>query len=214
MEKSAIVGSAKPQRAGSIATIAGVLLGACAVAAPAHSGDFYNPYDSRPYSEPYPYDAYRYEPAPYYHGAAYRSNCYSCGYRRYGPVVQRRGRVVERRWVEREYIERGYASPRPVYYRNYGYADSPPYGYPDSPWRYYHSPTVYPDYQSPSVYPEARPNPFPYGYGGVRWQSASDSYGYAEPPRPPAPVVSIPSAYYYNDYKDYNGYNGYNGYNN
>jgi hypothetical protein len=103
------------------------------------------------------YPAYRYYPA-------YRRHygCYSC----------RSHLIYERRYVEREFVERryGYGSYR-HHYPYYGYGRS--YGYPYSSYR-----------------------PSGYGYGGVgrRWASpyitGYDGYdgNYEEPPRPPAPI--------------------------
>jgi hypothetical protein len=143
------------------------LLGSFVVTAPAQAG-YYNDsyYGSSPCSyRPrcgYGFSPYRY--APYR-----RYGCSGCGgcYRRCGPVY-RSGGVYERRYIEREFVERRYGYGWP-YRRNYGYN---PYG----GYRF-------------------EPSGFPWGYGGVRnWRAPYGSgyqpsaYGYEEPPRPPAPV--------------------------
>ncbi len=203
MGKSAIVGSPNQRWVGYVATIAAALLSTFAVAIPAHSGDLYGGYDSRPYGAPYRYDhdSYRYAPEPtsYYHGAAYRPSCSPCGYGqcgyggqcgcgwRCGPTVQRRGHVIERRWVEREYSERRYVTG--------GYYNNRPYGYGDSRWSGYPGNSGYGDsrwsgYPGNSGYGAPRPY---LGYGGIQYQPSRASYEYEEPPRPP---VGIP---YYSD---------------
>ena len=114
MNKSAIVGSLKRPWVGCIATIVGVLLGETMIAAPAYSGDMYD---------------------PYYQGVGYRSGCYQCGCYQCGcsqcgcsrcgccgPIGYRRSHVTERHWVEREYYERRYPVGGHRYYG--GYADS------------------------------------------------------------------------------------------
>jgi len=189
MYQSAILQAPKRQWLACIATFAGVLLGECAMAVPAHSADFYN---SEPYPAPsYQNESYRYAPvpSPYYQGAAYRSNCAPCGCNpcgcspcgcvrcgctwRCGVAVQPRGHVIERRVVEREYYERRYVGGHRPYR----------YGYEEPQWS---------AYSAPAEYEEPRSTSFPYGYGGVR----RGSYDYSEAPRPPAAV-------YYNGYPDY-----------
>jgi hypothetical protein len=192
MSQSAILQAPKRQWLACIATVAGVLLGECAMAVPAHSADFYS---SEPYPAPsYQNESYRYAPVPssYYQGAAYRSNCAPCGCSscgcspcgcgrcgctwRCGAAVQPRGHVIERRVVEREYYERRYALGGHRQYRSYGYEEPQWSANP-----------------APAEYEEPRSTSFPYGYGGVR----RGSYDYSEAPRPPAAVMGRPGGYYY-----------------
>ena len=146
------------------------------VDAPAQAGDFDGPYR-------YDYGANRdnYDPSGYsYDPYRYQHRCSSCGCSRCGcggcQSSVRSGGLIERRYryksVEREYIERRYASPVRRFPR-YGYASS----------RY-----AYPGYRSWSTR-------FPWGYGGVRGQQAPYGWGpsayynnNAWPQRPPAPV--------------------------
>jgi hypothetical protein len=138
--------------------VAGVLalLGSFVVTAPAQAG-YYD--DSYYGSDP----GYGYSPYRRYHG------CSACGCWRRCNSSSRPGLVYERRYREREYVERRYGWPARHYRRHYGYY---PYG----------------GYRSWS-------RPYPWGYGGVRGWRAPYSYRYepsadryAEPPRPPAPV--------------------------
>jgi hypothetical protein len=120
-----------------------------------------------------------------YGGYGYGGPCsYRCGYHPYYPIYRRHygccgpHLVYERRFVEREYVERrfGYG-----YHRHYGcysydrcYSGYDPYGGYRRP--YY----GYGGYGFPGV-GRRWPVPFPAAYGG--------GYGgYEEPPRPPAPV--------------------------
>ena len=136
------------------------LLGTFVATAPAQAGYYEDSY----------YGGYR----PY---APYRYRCSACGCWRRCYSTSRPGLVYERRYVEREFVERRYGWPVHHYRRHYGYY---PYG----------------GYRSWS-------RPFPWGYGGVRtwrapsygWQApysgyepTAERYGYEEPPRPPAPV--------------------------
>jgi hypothetical protein len=177
---------ARPPRHSRLAMIvAGVLalLGSFVVTAPAQAGyygDSYYGYGPRPCSYRC---GYSYEP--------YRYRCSSCGCYRRCYSHSRPGLVYERRFVEREYVERRYGwSGRNYYGRRYGYN---PYG------GYYRNGGYY--------------GRFPYGYGGVRtWRSpygyqyAPSAYRYAvdEPPRPPA---AVPYGYGYG-YGDGYGYEG------
>jgi hypothetical protein len=160
---------ASPPRHGRSAIIvAGVLalLGSFMVTAPAHAG-----YYGESYSGPGSY--YGSRPCSYRCGYGYSrpyryygGGCSSCGcYRRCHSGS--RGLIYERRYVEREFVERRYGWSG-SYGRHYGY--SPYYG----------------GYRSS----------FPYGYGGVRsWRSpygyqygGPSAYQYAAEPRPPAPI--------------------------
>jgi len=196
MDKSAIVEAPNPRCTGYVAAVAATMLITLAAAVPAHSGDFHNAYESRPYAPPYRYDPYQYppEPASYYHGAAYRPGCQSHGCGRYnctwrcGPIVQRRGHVIERRWVEREYSERRYVTG--------GYNHDRPYGYASSQWSPYPGRSEYP---GPSGFEGPRPH---LGYGGVQYRPYSASYEYDEPPRPPAYITGAPGGYSYNGYDE------------
>jgi hypothetical protein len=140
------------------------LLASFAVTAPAQAG-YYGGYGYNPCSYGCGYPAYHYYPRYRYH-----HGCYSCGSRV----------VFERRFVEREYVERSvgyggyhrhYCGYDPCYGRRYGYY---PYGY---------HPYGYGGYR-------------PYGYGGIgrRWPlpyidpGPYAAGGYDEPPRPPAAV--------------------------
>jgi hypothetical protein len=195
MDKSAIVGSPKRPWVGYVATIAAVLLGEFAVAIPAHSGDLYNPYD-RPYAAPYGYGPYQYGPGPvsYYQGAAYRPHCNPCGCVRCGctwrcaPIVHR-SNVIERRWVDHEYVERRYDGGGP-YYRPYGYAGGYPSGYGAPGYGG-------PGYGGPGYGGPGDGGPRPHiGYGGINYGPYPISYDY-DAPRPP---VGIPGPYYNDGY--------------
>jgi hypothetical protein len=157
--------------------VAGVsaLLGSFMVTAPAQAG-YYGEgyYGSRPCS--YRCGGYGYEPYRYYH------RCSSCGCYRRCYSTSRSGLVYERRYVEREFVERryGYGWPSHHYYgRRYGYN---PYGYGYNPYGAGYGGGYY--------------ERFPYGYGGVRgWRSPygyryPSAYRYADegPPRPLAPI--------------------------
>jgi hypothetical protein len=140
---------ASPPRHGRLAIIvAGVLalLGSFMFAAPAQAGyygeSYYGPssyYGARPCSYHCGYGYSR--PYRYYGG------CSSCGcYRRC--YSRRPGLIYERRYVEREFVERryGYGWPEHSYRRPCGYYSGCGGGY--------------------------RSSSFPYGYGGVRsWRS-------------------------------------------
>src|SRR5262249_3927186 len=128
--------------------LAGVLalLGAFVVT-PAQAGYYDDSYYGyrRPCSYGCGYSPYRCSPC-----GCYR-HCYS-GWRRPG------GYTYERRYVEREYVERRYGGG---YYHHH-------YGYPYGGYRHYGD---YPD----GGYRE----PFPYGYGGVRyWRPPYGYYRY------------------------------------
>jgi hypothetical protein len=146
--------TARPPRPSRLALIlAGVLalLGSFVVAAPAQAGY----YDDSNYGS--------------YPGYGYYHRCSACGCGRRCTSISRPGLVYERRYFEREFVERRYAWPARHYRRHYGYY---PYG----------------GYRSSS-------RRYPWGYGGVRGWRAPYSYRYepsadryAEPPRPRAPV--------------------------
>ena len=142
--------------------VAGVfaLLGSFAVTAPAQAGY---------------YPCYGCGPPPY----AYPHRCYSCGTHL----------IYERRYVEREFVERRYGYGG--YRRHFGYY---PYGYR----RPYGCDPC--GYRRPYGYPYAGyRRPYGYGYGGYgyggvgrRWPVPDFGYersGYEGPPRPPAPVL-------------------------
>jgi hypothetical protein len=143
--------------------VAGIfaLLGPFVTAAPAQAGYYESSY---PCGYRCGYPVYHYYPRYHHYG------CYSCG-----PHL-----LYERRYVEREFVERryGYGGYRHYYgcnpyvgcHRHYGYY---PYG----------------------GYRSWRPGGYGYGYGGVgrRWAPPYLGYGpyaerYEEAPRPPAPV--------------------------
>ena len=137
------------------------LLGSFVVTAPAQAGYYGDGYDRC--SDRCGYPSYRYYPAYRYH-----HRCYSCGSHL----------LYERRYVEREFVERRYGYGG--YRRHYGYS---PYGYRRN-YGYY----PYGGYRY-------QPRPWGYGYGGIgrRWSvpyygSGYERSGYEEPPRPPAPV--------------------------
>ena len=190
MNQSMVIRVASRRYLACVATFAGILLGSFAIAVPARSADYYpEPYPASQYQ----YGSYRYSPEPYYQGTAYRQNCNPCGCGRCGctsrcgcewrcgVTVQPRDHVIERRVVEREYYERRYVAAPRRSYRSSGYAEPGWSGY-----------------SSPSGYEDSRGS-FPYGYGGVRWLSAPDSYDYPGPPRPPV-AVGMPGPYY-GDYR-------------
>jgi hypothetical protein len=151
--------------------VAGILalLGSFAASASAQAGYYGDGYyGSNPCS--YRCGGYvpRYRYAPRYYGG-----CSSCGCYHHCGSVARGGVVYERRFVEREYVERSYGYGG--YRRHYGY----------DPYR-----GTRPDY---GYYPQ-RPY-FPWGYGGVRsWRGPYSRYEPAaaeyveEAPRPLAPV--------------------------
>jgi hypothetical protein len=160
------------RRLALIAAGALALLGSFVVTAPAQAGYYEDSY-YRPnpcsYRCGYGYPHYGYQHygyAPY----RYRYGCSTCGSR---PSL-----VYERRYVEREFVERryGYGGYR-RHYGCYPYGGCRHYGY-----------YPYGGYRRPY---------YPYGYGGVgrRWptpygygyQPSADTY--EEPPRPPAPVL-------------------------
>jgi hypothetical protein len=146
------------------------LLGALVVTAPAQAGYYGDSYYG---SNPCSYRCgYRYAPEPYYR------RCSACGCGRSCYSTSRPGLVYERRFVEREYVERRYGWGARHYRRPCGYYSCGGYRRP--------------------YYGYSRPY-YPYGYGGVRsWRSpygyryepSADRYadGYEEPPRPPLPV--------------------------
>ena len=168
MNKTAIVGSLKRRWIGYVAAIAAVLLGEFAIAMPAHSSDLYYPRPAR-----YGYGPYAPGPAPYYEGVAYRPSCSPCGCspccipRCAPPPVHCCNNVVERRWVDHEYVERRFVGGPS--YRPYGYAGYP-YGY---------------------GYGVPRPH---LGYGGINYDYRPYPIGYDEydAPRPP---IGIPGPY-------------------
>jgi hypothetical protein len=151
--------------------VAGIfaLFGSFLVTSPAQAGYYGGSY---PCSYGCGYPAYSYYPA-----YRRRYGCYSCG----------RHLIYERRYFEREFVERRYGYGG--YRRHYGYY---PYGGYRRPYGYY----PYGGYRSQGYY----------GYGGVgrRWPAPFVDYGYGrgpapyvdgyqrsgyeEPPRPPAPV--------------------------
>jgi hypothetical protein len=150
MSNSVIATAPKRVQLAYIATIAGTLLGGFA-AAPAYSADLYAP----------GYGPHGYVPPPYFQGGGYGCSpcgCSSCGCSPCGCGDGcGRGHVFEQRAVEREYIERRYATPCCEYGG---------YGYGSLPWQ-------------PGHYGYGGPRPyFPYGYGGVR--SHAGYYGYTE----------------------------------
>lgn len=165
MNSPAIARPPGRRRLALIAAGALALLGSFVVTAPAQAGYYEDSY-YRPnpcsYRCGYGYPHYGYQHygyAPY----RYRYGCSTCGSR---PSL-----VYERRYVEREFVERRYGWPPHHCCRHYGYY---PYGGAYRSW----------------------PRPYPYGYGGVgrRWPTP---YGYRyeptadryeEPPRPPLPV--------------------------
>jgi hypothetical protein len=147
------------------------LLGSFVVTAPAQAGYYGDSYyGSNPCSYRCGY--------PRYYAPRYYGGCSSCGcYRRCGSGY-RSGLVYERRYVEREFVERRYGYGG--YRRHYGYY---PYGGYRRPYGYY----PYGGYR----------RPWGYGYGGIgrRWptpyygyQPSADTYDEG-PPRPPAPVL-------------------------
>jgi hypothetical protein len=166
------VATVAPARGRLALILAGLfaLLGSFVVTAPAQAG-YYEGYGYNPCSYRCGYPAYRYyRPYRNYH------RCYSCG----------SGVVYERRFVEREYVERrfGYGG----YRRPYGY-------YP-----YYRRPCGYSPCGGyrPSGYGYGYGNGYGYGYGyggvGRRWSLpyvggyGPYAEGYEGPPRPPAAV--------------------------
>jgi hypothetical protein len=128
---------------------------------PAQAGYYGDPYytpDRCSYRCGYP--AYPYYPVYHRH-----YGCYSCG----------RHLIYERRYIEREYVERRYGYGYHRHYGCYSYGYRCHYGYnpygPDRSWA----------------------RPWGYGYGGIgrRWPApylAAYGDGYEEPPRPPAPI--------------------------
>jgi len=169
--------TARPPARSRLALIAAgvlALLGSFVVTAPARAGYYEDSYyGSRPCSyrcgyPHYGYSPYRYRYAPY----RYHYGCSTCSSR---PSL-----VYERRYVEREFVERRYGWPPHHYRRHYGY-------YPSEGYRRHYGYYPYGGYR----------RPWGYGYGGIgrRWP-APYGYGYQpsadideEPPRPPAPVL-------------------------
>jgi hypothetical protein len=162
-----------PGRSRLALIVAGVLalLGSLVVTAPAQAGYYEGSYyGSNPCSYRCGYPHYGYAPR-YYNG------CSACGcYRRCGSGY-RSGLVYERRFVEREYVERRYGYGG--YHRHYGcypYGGCRRYGY--YPYGGYY-----------------RSRPWGYGYGGIgrRWPTPGFGYQpsaeiYEGEPRPLAPV--------------------------
>jgi hypothetical protein len=148
--------TAHPRGRSRLALIAAgvlALLGSFVVTAPAQAGYYDGSYPC----------SYRcgYSPYRYYH------QCSACGCGRRCYSASRPSLVYERRYREREYVERRYGWPARHYRRHYGYY---PGGYRSS-WS----------------------RPFPWGYGGVRrapygyrYEPSADRY--EEPPPRPAPV--------------------------
>jgi hypothetical protein len=185
MLKAAISGHANarpPRRRRWALPAAGVvaLFGSLAVTAPAQAG-YYGDY------------GYGYRPGCSY-GCGYRPyhyGCSACGCYRHC-YSGSRGYVYERRYIEREYVERRFGCCHRHYgdypyggYRHYG---DYPYGgyrhYGDYPYEGYRRRFPYGGYDGP----------FPYGYGGVRyWRPPSGYYRSADviedAPRPPAPIL-------------------------
>lgn len=188
MNKRAIFGSPKQQWVGYFAAIAGALLIQLAVAVPAHSGDFYNPYEG-----------------PYRGAGYFPSNCHPCGCRpcgcnpcgcnpcgcnpcgcsRCGPIVHRG--VLERHWVEREYFERRYATGGNCC-RSHGYADGYP-GYGNGFGNGYGN-----GYGYGNGFGGPRPH---LGYGGIQYGPHPISNEFDGPLRPP---IGIPGPYYSDGY--------------
>jgi hypothetical protein len=159
----------KGRRLALIVAGALALLGSLAVTAPAQAG--YYGYDGYGYRPPCSYGC-GYRPYRYHYG------CSSCGCYRHC-YSGSRGYVYERRYIEREYVERRYG----CCHHHYGY-------YPDG------------GYHRDGYYPSADyGRPFPYGYGGVRYWRPPYGYsrfdlgggrygaGYEEPPRPLEPIA-------------------------
>ena len=175
MDKTAIVGSSKRRWIGYVATIAAVLLGEFAIAMPAYSSDLYYP------RARYGYGPYAPGPAAYYEGAAYRPSCSPCGCSRCGciprcapPVHCCGSNVVERRWVDHEYVERRFVGG--PYYRPYGYAGYQPYGYGYGGPRY------------GGVPPHL-------GYGGINYDYGQYPISYENEYDAPRPPIGIPGPY-------------------
>jgi hypothetical protein len=207
MSTFAIDEARKLSRTGSIAIIAGTLLGATGSA---FSADL--PYGSPPYQPGY------YRNSDYL--GCYRCSC--CG-RRVAPaaeldVVEERPpifvveRVAERHWVQRDYIERRYPYypwpryPYPSRYRYSHYYPGPgadPYAY--DPQRSGYAGGPYPP--SPVAY-DVEPRP-PYRYAAssrpneyrpaYEYDYYRPSYEYGVSPRPP---VTVPSGYYSSGYPE------------
>jgi len=150
--------------------VAGIfaLLGSSLVTAPAHAGYYEEGYNPCGYRCGYPVRHY-YPPYRYHYG------CYSCG----------RRLIYERRYVEREFVERRYGYGGG--YRHYGYYPYRPRYYGYYPYRRHYGCNSCEGY---------RPSGYGYGYGGVgrRWPVPyADGDGpyaerYEDPPRPPAPI--------------------------
>jgi hypothetical protein len=171
-----------PERSRLVMIVAGVLalLGSFVVTAPAQAG-----YYGDSYYRPNPC-SYRCGYAPYrYYAPRYYNGCGRCGcYRRCGGS----GAVYERRYIEREYVERRYGGYG-GYRRCYG-------DYPCGGYRRHYGYYPYGGY-------EGYRRPYGYGYGGIgrRWPTPSLYYepaadGYEEPPRPPAPVYGYGESEY------------------
>jgi hypothetical protein len=211
MKTFAIDKERRPSRTGSIAIISGTLLSALATGS-AFSADL--PYDNPPYP-------------PGYYRNSYSPGCYRCSCCGVAPVVEQdvvveerppipvweRIPVAERRWRQREYIERRYYSgPRygyPGRYRYSTYNAGPgvdPYSYyqgpPGEPRRFSYGGGPYPP--APAAY-EAEPRPSyryiasprPYEYRPAYEYDYRPSY--ETEPRPPA---IVPSGYYNPGYSE------------
>ena len=177
MNDPAIARPPERRRLAMIVAGALALLGSFVVTAPAqagyYDGGYYGGYyGSHPCSYRCGYRSY----APRYYNGCGRCGCY----RRCGS-----GAVFERRYIEREFIE-----------RRYGYGGGYRHCYGDYPCGGYR-----PHYGYYPSYGGYR-RPWGYGYGGVgrRWPTPSLSYepigdGYEEPPRPPAPVYGYETEY-------------------
>jgi hypothetical protein len=159
------IATVQPLSHGRLALIvAGVFALLGLFAGPAQAG-YYGGYGGYGYGGPCSYRCGSYYPI-------YRRHygCYSCG----------RNLVYERRYIEREYVERRYGYGYRRHYGCYSYdrchAGYYPYGGYGRPGYY----GGYGGYGFPGVR-RRWPVPFPAAY--------SDGYGgYDEPPRPPAPV--------------------------
>src|SRR5215468_8448061 len=96
MDRSAIEGSLKRRWVGSVAIIPLVLLGVFGAAMPAHSADL-------GYPPPYGYGPHPYVP---YEGVAYQPPCCRPPPPCCRPPPCCQPHVVERRWIDHEYVER------------------------------------------------------------------------------------------------------------
>jgi hypothetical protein len=212
-------GARRPPRIGSLAIMSGTLL--CVTAAgPALSAD-YPEYD-RSYRPHYEYYVPRYEGRDYDRGC-YRCGC--CGGQRYAPVAERPTverfpvpfeeprPVVDRRWVQRDYIERRYpagSGARYSYPSRYSYSyyyprpagedpyrSAPPGGEPPTRYsgEYPPAPVTY-EYDAPRPRYVEPPRPYDLrpAYEYEPPLPPRNAYEYERAPRPPA---TVPSGYYY-----------------